>query len=1201
MPEKVYSPTDYEKIINDISDNLSQSPENWEARQQWVTQLGQMGKTLAREPQQEALQTLLKVASTDPEDEVRQNARQAVMQIWDACWQTRRQATIDMVLKTFDESSNLDIRLEVAGWIEKKANEIVLDDNLTTQILDKFIESAKVSEVDPRVKEAAWRVGSSIWEASWSATEDVQTHQIAVFNHFLGVLREETQSHEDWEVRKAAVDWLGKKADDIARNERMVIDATDALIAESREAVKENIKRRTGDAIKSIWDKAWEAGPVTEEWGMVVLEQVTKALGSGIIYVQKIAADWLKNHATDIAQNDLMIGHALDDLTKHANDANENSVVRTSARAACREIWDEGWKVIPSRDIVLSNVIDALQRVEGDKEDVEFRHNASEWLGKQAQEIAQNDRFLVRALEALSDTADNDPDEYTRRRADDSMIDIWNAGWGAPDSPQTHRSIVLTLVTKALYSSGVQGRQAKKAAAEWLGMNADEIATNDRLLAEVLDGLTDSFQEDDTTLAVITTIQKIWDKAWTVDDLKPAVFDQVLKSLKLDDLPEANYRRLRTAAAGWLDKNAPEVAKSGRRVLAALNGLFRRVSQQEDSDVRRYAREASKNLWTLGWDLVSAPQASKDSGSASADSPEITPIAIVSQVIKALENSDDRQFREAAAGWLAGKAELLAKDYEIAEKMAGSLDKIRKDKTQPDELRESAERALLALWEALKVNYPLEQTRKKLSDPSENERIRWVSRLSNENTLGSREAITLLVSKWVAWIQDEQEQRLVEITSEKLRFNDHAVLPLVEFFVKHWDEPAAPFGRLRSALQRTTSRSEPVETELLAEKRLRVRRRIARQLAEMSDPRFFDQSYPWVQVGVQKELREHAVPAIVQRLSEEKDVAMLEDMARVLLYSQEREGIDALAKEVVGEERTRKARQELLAEYYLEPSKARSDQAADILGKAIHESKRTLRILQTLNILVVLVGLSVLFYGLYFSITSDAAADRILGGLAAIGGLTGVIYQLVRDPLNRIQNANSNLVQMETAFTSFIWELNLNGTFIQSSYVNRGELNKEEIDSTLGRIRQAMKQTMSLVSIFTEQGGQRLVTRLTRLEPAAGSPGALVTIYGQHLLGDLRTKAETDQGRDASQAAGNRKEASNGMAAINHIPITGKAVSWDENEVSINLPPDLLGGPLPETVWVSLFVDGMETNALPFHVVGTGSGDQPEEGENHGG
>lgn len=56
---------------------------------------------------------------------------------------------------------------------------------------------------------------------------------------------------------------------------------------------------------------------------------------------------------------------------------------------------------------------------------------------------------------------------------------------------------------------------------------------------------------------------------------------------------------------------------------------------------------------------------------------------------------------------------------------------------------------------------------------------------------------------------------------------------------------------------------------------------------------------------------------------------------------------------------------------------------------------------------------------------------------------------------------------------------------------------------------------------------------------------------------------------------------------INHRPV--KAVladAWQDNEVRFKLPEQLPGLVNGEgTVWLSLFVEGTETNALPFHVV----------------
>ena len=57
------------------------------------------------------------------------------------------------------------------------------------------------------------------------------------------------------------------------------------------------------------------------------------------------------------------------------------------------------------------------------------------------------------------------------------------------------------------------------------------------------------------------------------------------------------------------------------------------------------------------------------------------------------------------------------------------------------------------------------------------------------------------------------------------------------------------------------------------------------------------------------------------------------------------------------------------------------------------------------------------------------------------------------------------------------------------------------------------------------------------------------------------------------------------MVAVNYVPIAGEAPSLDENVVILELPAGMLGEPLQETVWISLFVEGMETNTPPYNIV----------------
>jgi len=104
--------------------------------------------------------------------------------------------------------------------------------------------------------------------------------------------------------------------------------------------------------------------------------------------------------------------------------------------------------------------------------------------------------------------------------------------------------------------------------------------------------------------------------------------------------------------------------------------------------------------------------------------------------------------------------------------------------------------------------------------------------------------------------------------------------------------------------------------------------------------------------------------------------------------------------------------------------------------------------------------------------------------------------------------------------------------YIQSQYVAEGILTNNEISQTVGRIESAMNLAMNLVAVYTEEGRQRVVTRINNLAPAAGEAGRPLAVHGQHLLGDSSQKKERA-----------------GIVAINHIPIAAENLSWTDDEV----------------------------------------------------
>lgn len=481
--------------------------------------------------------------------------------------------------------------------------------------------------------------------------------------------------------------------------------------------------------------------------------------------------------------------------------------------------------------------------------------------------------------------------------------------------------------------------------------------------------------------------------------------------------------------------------------------------------------------------------------------------------------------------------------------------------------------------------------------PTEDDRQRRTDAVPAIVNQGSREALRTLIREWVRWIAVGAEPMLVVAASDAMRTQYVAVLPLIDQLgqgLKREDfeledalgfrlaeEIGVPSSEIddRQSLDRFLREHAPEMNAKWAARELIVRQRVARQLAEMSDSRYFpgqeDQGY----LSIRDELGRYATRAIARLLNTEDDLDVRESLARVLGNMQSPEGsiksqepADILVQAVVGEDRRRTIRQGLLDNYYLQPSKRRGQEAAELLKGVATEAKRTLKLTQWLNVAVFGIGLAVLAGGLFMALWSDGAQTRVLAALAGLGGFGGVITYLIRNPLNRIQNGMANLVQMETAFTGFIWQLNLNDTYIQSQYVANGILTDEEIAKTVGRIEEARSSTMKLVETYTEAGSEALVSRITHLSPPMGPSGTLVAIQGRFLQGYGKK----------------------GVIAINHKPALNDVISWKIDEITFKVPAEIPGLPVETsgsrtqetTIWLSVIDGGEETNAVPFRLLG---------------
>ena len=402
------------------------------------------------------------------------------------------------------------------------------------------------------------------------------------------------------------------------------------------------------------------------------------------------------------------------------------------------------------------------------------------------------------------------------------------------------------------------------------------------------------------------------------------------------------------------------------------------------------------------------------------------------------------------------------------------------------------------------------------------------------------------IYKW-CYSQKEQSKAYADLVSsqeEALRKKDGSL------------SPHAVFGLARAILKLR-------EQDEMKARELVVQKWITQLLSEMSDRWFFEDKMDTYN-NIRMQLERLAIEPLSKRLPQEENLDIRENLVKILGNIGGRVAVDALVRTVTGEERERAARQELLSEYYLKPSKARSEEASILLNDAVDNAKKTMRLLQQLNVATFAMGVILIIGGVAISVVSEELGGRITGVLAGLGGLAAILTQFLKDPLERIQRAMADLVQVQTAFTSFVWELNLNGTYIQSQYVSEGILTDFDLRQTIGRIDHAMERTMHLIQVYADGQNLQQPPQLHYLVQNADT----VTLFGQSL-----------------KRSNGRSEKDKFQLAINHQPIDTQIETWTDQMVMFSLDKGLAGkyNGSPR-LWVSLLLNGNETNALPFTI-----------------
>jgi hypothetical protein len=443
--------------------------------------------------------------------------------------------------------------------------------------------------------------------------------------------------------------------------------------------------------------------------------------------------------------------------------------------------------------------------------------------------------------------------------------------------------------------------------------------------------------------------------------------------------------------------------------------------------------------------------------------------------------------------------------------------------------------------------------------------------------IGSEDAMRVLVNHWVRWIAVRNSITLANMTEKKIRAQEVSVRPLVERLENTFDERiinsdpelwntiiwevAIDEKENRVEVDKNFSTSTMgIYEQKYKEKinlkwrnrQLEVRKQISHLLVEMS-------------LTMSPEKWESYLPQLTRLLTNETNQDLRGGIAQIFGNIRSNNSIAAMINALSGQDQ----RSGILDKYYLQPSQHRSEAAAKTLSDVSDRAKDTLKVTQILNIVVFGIGVVVLAAGLVGGIFIDNIGARFASVIAGLGGLTGVIFYLIKDPLNRIQNAMSNLAQIETAFNTYIWEMNLSDTFIQSQYLANGILTEDEIAQTARRIEGVSCSTLNQIEIFTELGKENQCGQIMNIYPPVGQAGTEVTIKGQFNL----LKGE--------------KNARGQIIAFNHKQKLADLTSNDikADEIKFTLPDNIISSDTPETVvWVSIVTDSGLTNPYPLQI-----------------
>jgi HEAT repeat protein len=143
-------------------------------------------------------------------------------------------------------------------------------------------------------------------------------------------------------------------------------------------------------------------------------------------------------------------------------------------------------------------------------------------------------------------------------------------------------------------------------------------------------------------------------------------------------------------------------------------------------------------------------------------------------------------------------------------------------------------------------------------------------------------------------------------------------------------------------------------------------------------------------------------------------------------------------------------------------------QALTIFTDTIKQAKRGFAISLSMSAVIFGIGVVLLGLSLYIIIRPNASQFQQLfgvgGGLAGLGTILTMFY---RGPLERVERAVTNLVQIEIAFLGYIRQVTQITAMFEREYLDNDDFGIPELKKLLGYIEHTLKETMPLVNQYT--------------------------------------------------------------------------------------------------------------------------------------